>query len=194
MLSVRWYHHLKAAESGSQTHFHRAIRKHGKENFIIEQIDQTNNKKHLNSLEIKWIEKLQPEYNMTKGGDGGWINDQTGKTWTVKDTSKMGAFFRDGRVHQSEEWKSATVGGKNYQCNYIIVTPWGNFETWKEALQIAKNLKKQGKKDVVTDKNTLKKYCKSDIILSPDGRRTFPEWRGQSTKSLGFDFIKKEKE
>lgn len=55
--------------------FHRAIEKHGKENFIWEIIDQTNSKENANTLEKFYIEKYntyKPNgYNMTKGGDGG---------------------------------------------------------------------------------------------------------------------------
>lgn len=63
----RWYYHLDSAlKRNSQTHLHRAIRKYGADAFVIEGLCDG-----LNDEEIKMIAELKPEYNMTKGGDGG---------------------------------------------------------------------------------------------------------------------------
>jgi group I intron endonuclease len=88
-LEERWYKHNKDVEYGSQTCFHRAIRKYGSENFTVELLEDCPSELN-NEREIHWIATLNPEYNMTVGGDGGWIHDQTGNTWKVKDPSKMG--------------------------------------------------------------------------------------------------------
>ena len=117
--------------------------------------------------------------------DGGWIHDQTGNTWKVKDSTKMGITFKSGRNH-SEKWKDAVTGGNNYQCHHYIFTPWGKFDTITEAVNAAKQHKLGGRNDVVTDRTTLTKYCKSNIMLASDGRRTHPAWRGQWTTELGF--------
>ena len=50
------------------TYLYRAMRKYGFDNFQIEIVEKTN---FLNEREIFWISELSPEYNMTKGGDGG---------------------------------------------------------------------------------------------------------------------------
>lgn len=47
-----------------------AIKKYGKENFTIEQIDTAKTFDKLKQLEIKYISKLKPKYNLTIGGDG----------------------------------------------------------------------------------------------------------------------------
>ena len=65
-IEERWYQHCKNAEYGIKTHLYKAIRKYGKENFIIEFLCDG-----LDSEEIKMIEFYQPEYNITKGGTGG---------------------------------------------------------------------------------------------------------------------------
>ncbi len=66
-------------------------------------------------------------------------------------------------------------------------TPWGKFETYRAALTEAKRLRKEEKrKDVISDGETLRKYCESCIVLNKNGRRTFPEWRGKDTTQLGF--------
>lgn len=68
-LAERFYHHCYDSLN-SQTHLHRAIRKYGKENFIIELLEECDDSM-LDELEVKWIAELNPAYNMTKGGEGG---------------------------------------------------------------------------------------------------------------------------
>lgn len=65
-LEERWYYHCKTAEYGSDTYFHKAIRKYGSENFKVEFLCDG-----LDDEEIKAISIHQPEYNMTSGGGGG---------------------------------------------------------------------------------------------------------------------------
>lgn len=64
----RFIGHCYDVKYGSQTHFHKAIRKFGKENFKLEIIEETDN---ADEREIFWISELNPEYNSTKGGEGG---------------------------------------------------------------------------------------------------------------------------
>ena len=182
-VAARFAEHCRCANRGSQTYFHKAIRKYGADSFNIDILDEN----YSNDLEILWISRLAPEYNMTPGGDGGHIHDQTGSTWKVSDSRNMGKTFREGKNH-TVSWYQAVKGGANYQCNYLIITPWGSFDTWISAIKAARLLKNQGHKNVITDTNTLQKYCKEDIILNKEGRRTYPEWRGKSTRELGFNF------
>lgn len=62
----RWYQHQKNAEYGHETYLYRAMRKYGFDNFIVEQLSDG-----LDEEEIVLIDQLRPEYNMTRGGDGG---------------------------------------------------------------------------------------------------------------------------
>lgn len=73
----RWKEHCRAAflESHGDYNFpfHRAIRKYGVENFIIETIDQTENPEELKEKEKYWINfynSYYDGYNSTLGGDG----------------------------------------------------------------------------------------------------------------------------
>jgi len=56
---------------GSGLYLKRAIKKYGKHNFKKEIIEECDSPKSLEEREIFWIEKLNPEYNITKGGTGG---------------------------------------------------------------------------------------------------------------------------
>lgn len=63
--------HFYTSSYGSKTHLHRSIRKYGISNFIIEELESNIEKEKLNEREQFWINKLNPQYNMTDGGDGG---------------------------------------------------------------------------------------------------------------------------
>jgi group I intron endonuclease len=68
---VRLREHFYRSTYNSQTYLHRAIRKYGRENFIIEEIETEVPEESLNDREMFWINKLNPKYNMTTGGEGG---------------------------------------------------------------------------------------------------------------------------
>lgn len=76
-VAQRWDGHCRAAflESHSDYNFpfHRAIRKYGIDNFIIETIDSTNDAEELKEKEKYWINfynSYYDGYNATLGGDG----------------------------------------------------------------------------------------------------------------------------
>lgn len=70
-LDQRFTAHIIAVKRGSNTKLHNAIRKYGKDNFTIEVIEVVNDQTLLNEREQFYIQSLNPEYNMTIGGDGG---------------------------------------------------------------------------------------------------------------------------
>jgi len=86
-----FYHH----KTGN-THLYRAMRKYGFDSFSVAMIEETS---QLNEREIFWIKELQPEYNMTKGGDGG-------------DSSKSLTFIKSIEVYHKNKSKEsyATYG------------------------------------------------------------------------------------
>lgn len=181
----RWKEHVYESKyKRKNTLLYNAMNKYGIDNFIMECLDD----EYSNEKEIYWINKICPEYNMTKGGDGGFIHSQKGKKWKVKDTSNMIVANRKSILKRIEKIKDKISGGNNYQCNYIIKTPWGEFETWVETSNKAKELRLQNNLDVITDIETLKKYCKNNIKIG-NGKRTPDSFKLKYTKDLGFDFI-----
>lgn len=167
----RWLNHLK---------------KHGnniKTDILIVTYDLNNFRRIAFDLSLSLdIVNRNDFANLTEEkGDGGLIgNGQLGKNWTIKDTSKM-----KGPKNRSNVDYSKISSGNNYQSKYLIFTPWGRFETWKDACNSAKENRLNGNKSVITDANSLKKYC-AGCILPNTGRRTPKEWRGKHTFDLGF--------
>lgn len=189
-LKSRLYKHAyKAITENSHLPMCVAIREHGVDNFITTIIDT----EATDEREIYWIDKIKPEYNIAKGGMGGWINDQTGKRWKIKDTSKMGK-ARTG-VPLSDEAKVKISSGQNYQSMYYIHTPWGVFETWKDASNGAKERRRQGNMStrVFTDVATIKLYCEEGTA-SCDKKRSRIRWHNKTAKELGFYLVKKTQE
>jgi group I intron endonuclease len=70
-ITTRFSAHKSVSKRGSKSHLHRAIRKYGFENFQISILEQNiSDENLLNEREIFHIQKLQPRYNMTSGGEG----------------------------------------------------------------------------------------------------------------------------
>ena len=63
-------HFWMAEKTNSQTHFHRAIRKHGREIFLFEVLAECESFPDALKQEQELVQEFKPEYNMTKGGDG----------------------------------------------------------------------------------------------------------------------------
>lgn len=132
--------------------------------------------------------------NMTEEkGDGGLIGKgQLGKRWKCSHDAKknMGYTWR-GKSHPNER-KEMTAGEKNWQHKGNYITPWGEFPTITEATNAAKKERKLGNTLVISDPETLRRYCfKADILLNSEGRRTPKVWRGKTPHEIGFGFREK---
>lgn len=78
-LRNRWVRHLNSHSRCS--YLHRAIKRYGAENFIIEQIDTANTQNELNEKEQYWIKYydcIAPKgYNLTSGGEHPVFSEET---------------------------------------------------------------------------------------------------------------------
>lgn len=75
-MESRFERHLREAEKSEnpKIKFQRAIKKYGKENFIVEKIDEGFSQEDLNDKEKYWINKynsIENGYNTALGGEGG---------------------------------------------------------------------------------------------------------------------------
>lgn len=189
-LMERWKQCVMDSRRGRKFPLYHAIRKYGPDTWTHVVLFETDDKQLALDAECVYI-SLLGQYNLAAGGTGGHIHDQTGNTWTVSEQGRRN--MREARLRDKDklkeqralhQWK--TEGGNNYQSVFYIHTPWGTFETWRDATNKAKQLRALGNKAVVSDEASLKRYCYDDITLSVSGRRTFVEWRGRSTRELGF--------
>lgn len=70
-LQKRWREHLSLSRRGSRQHLHRAMRKNAPSVFDLCVLEEGKNLDFgKNFREPYWISVLEPEYNMTNGGDG----------------------------------------------------------------------------------------------------------------------------
>lgn len=72
-IEQRWAKHLKDSNSPKYP-LHHAIQKYGKENFIIELLEESSDRLHISGLEEPFIQKYNSRkygYNVAKGGYGG---------------------------------------------------------------------------------------------------------------------------
>ena len=87
-IEQRFHRHINDAINNIlNTHFARAIRKYGKENFIIEEIDTAKNQKELNLKEQYWIQyynSVEEGYNETDA-----ISKCGGNTYQAKTEKEM---------------------------------------------------------------------------------------------------------
>ena len=107
-LVVRFGRHKYDSTRGSTCVIHRAMRKHGVNNFVCEQIDSADGSDKLNELEIHHIKEhdsFNNGYNSTVGGAfGGRIsqNKFPRKELTLSDltTEYMKAFGERGKLNK----------------------------------------------------------------------------------------------
>ena len=110
-LNDRLQGHINSADKGNNFKLSRAIRKYGKENFIIEPIDVADTRNELNEKEIYYIKKynsLEDGYNMTIGGEGG-------NTYIDKSDEEMKAISEkiSAALHKNNGNRGQLVGPKN---------------------------------------------------------------------------------
>lgn len=101
-IQERWKEHCRVAFLPSHGDynfpFHRAIRKYGVENFLVEKIDETDDNEKLKEKEKYWINfynSYNNGYNATLGGDGqckydydAIVNYYLQNNFSLKDTCK----------------------------------------------------------------------------------------------------------
>ena len=118
----RWYAHTYSAMKGYEKScpvFYRAIRKYGKENFIIHEIDKATTVEELRRKECEWIERLNTVvpngYNLTGGAEGHvvWHEDSRARATAAQlkrnaPGPQVNPMF--GRVHSQET--KAVIGAK----------------------------------------------------------------------------------
>ena len=106
----RFHRHINDAMNNIlDTHFARAIRKYGKDNFIIEEIDFANNQNELNKKEQYWIRYYDSIYNGYNETDA--ISKCGGNTYLSKTKEEMDVI--------KEKIRQTKLGDKNPMAKKI---------------------------------------------------------------------------
>lgn len=124
-LKYRFNNHCyDALTRNSSSYFHRAIRKYGKENFIIEEVEVCE--ENLTDREVFWISELKPKYNQTIGGDNGILGyshtEETKKIISQKNTGKFvgnkNPFYNQAHTEEQKEKWSKMRKGQLSPCGF----------------------------------------------------------------------------
>lgn len=104
-LDVRWSTHKADARRDKPFLLHKAIRKYGEDNFTIELLEEcaVSTLEELGRIESNYIAKLNPEYNMTTGGEG-----HTG----IPMTGEKNGMFKKNHTEESKAKMRANRKGK----------------------------------------------------------------------------------
>lgn len=96
-LLTRFNHHIYESKNGSNSYFHRALLKYSRDNFIVEELDRSDNIDDLKSKEVFYINKFNSYkrdigYNINKGGDFGTLGYKHSKESIEKRLKSLGKF------------------------------------------------------------------------------------------------------
>jgi group I intron endonuclease len=85
----RWRQHVSESRRGSNTYFHKAMRKHGTNNFQVQLVSSAYDQSSLDNLERLWIILLRSQdalfgYNQIAGGQ-----KFSGRVWTAEQRAKL---------------------------------------------------------------------------------------------------------
>jgi len=124
----RWSGHKWEALNSQKYALHRAMHKHGIENFKIEILAETDSKEDLDRLEKKYIKEYnsfvnQNGYNMTEGGEGSIPTEEArlnmsmakkGRKLSEEHIAKMRAALKGKKLSEEHKAKtSATLKGRS---------------------------------------------------------------------------------
>lgn len=119
-IEERFKKHFYNHKNG-QTHLYRAMRKHGFDSFIIEELE--SNVKHLDEAEVKYISELNPHYNMTSGGEGGNTSSSPNFIKAIREVHakrKPEDYATYGMLGKSHPGKGKRQKGKAVSCDGLI--------------------------------------------------------------------------
>lgn len=112
-LETRWQHHCHLARTGSDYHFHRAIRMYGEDNWLHEivanNIDTLEEAQALEKFFIKQYDTFENGYNMTHGGE---TSSNKGKALKRKEIYEW--------VHAEHGRRSCTIVELKTEFPYLV--------------------------------------------------------------------------
>lgn len=113
-LKLRWQRHCVPS---SKTVISNSIHKHGRDNFIIEQIDSASSIEELNQKEVYWIKhyhSLNKEkgYNVAYGGGNRIMTDEIKLKISITNSGKKKPPFSEEHKAKLKAWASSRKHSK----------------------------------------------------------------------------------
>ena len=121
---------LRNHKRKTNPYLQNAMKKYGKENFVIEQIDTATSDVELDEKERYYIKKLKPHYNMASGG-------RTGYKYTEEVKRKMSESHKGVPLSASHNKNRAESCKKTYKITF----PDGTVEVIKGIKEFARKHK-----------------------------------------------------
>jgi group I intron endonuclease len=163
-LHNRWTRHKSSAKTGSQHPIHKAIRKHGADKFITEELCTVTTIEDLKQREQELIALFETYgnpakgYNATRGGDGTW-----GKQHTPETRERIRAGLHRARQEGrflNEAWLEACQRARKKQIGIPLTTT--HRSNISNALRGRKKNDGAGKQPISVDQyTTLGEYVRS---------------------------------
>ncbi|WNL51065.1 intron-encoded endonuclease [Synechococcus phage S-CREM2] len=122
-------HYYQARHKDHNIPFHNALRKYEREDFDWTILEECG-KEEAGSREIYWIEQVNPEYNATRGGDGGTYGRECSEETRKKIAEGVGKKVRcidTGVVYESayEATRQTGLSGISRCCRGYSKTSGG---------------------------------------------------------------------
>ena len=177
-IKKRSHEHIKFSEHGSNTVFHKAIRKYGKENFEWELLRECNSIDELNKEEQHYIKKYDTfisngnGYNMTVGGKNNVLYLECPKCNTIGGYGNMIRWHFDncGKHQKQKEVecsKCGKIGGssnmKRYHFDNCGLGPTKEYRAKLRKAHLGKKLSEEHKSNIGKSNRGIK----YDIVKCP---------------------------
>lgn len=137
-LSKRFYQHVWQSSKGKNIPMQNAIRKYGKESFTIELLYTFKSRQEACEKERELIKELKPEYNVTKGGDGGFCVKDIDNWKSKLRLARVGRRPALGMKHTEETKRKCSEAAKRKVPLYPEINTELGFKEAKEKYGISK--------------------------------------------------------
>lgn len=190
-ISTRWAAHCyDAFKRGLNTHFARAIRKYGKDDFVIELLELCSDLSQLSMREIYWIQTQDSYcngYNSTKGGDGGIGIRWSEEARKRQSDTRMGMkFSKEHKANLSEAHKGKPSWNKGIPKDANPLTGRARPEHVRERISAGKRKKVQ---QLALDGhvvNTFTSIQEAALVLGISSQNITKCCKGQRNKTGGY--------
>ena len=137
-VQLRWNSHKHFSTKGTNHPFYNALRKHGFEAFTVETLYTFKSRQEACEKEKELILQLSPDYNIAKGGEGGFVVTHI-ENWKEKlRVARAGRKPALGMKHTEETKRKCSEASKSRKSIYPTINTELSFKEAKEKYGISK--------------------------------------------------------